>query len=210
MSCCCLSFNSCFLSEERSYSSMNNSTCSLSTHNGVSAMWSSNVMEIAMAHTFSNHQPRAQDVLLLNELRTRRKRTKPDVARELKESVVKHSWNLYRPSLQSGQYLRRISQKTVLARFPQPCASIARHVKRSLAEECVCTYVATSTKYEFGVFMFGQVGWAVGQALDFAASGLPHGRRRSVHQELPVIFGGACKVQELARVGVCSDLLPSC
>jgi hypothetical protein len=76
-----------------------------------------------MAHTFSNREVlHAQDIFFLNDLMTRRQTTKPDLVRELKvyrEVPVKS----YRPTLHSRQYLRRISQKTVLAYLPQPCAT---------------------------------------------------------------------------------------
>ena len=87
-------------------------------------MWSSDVMAIAMAHTFPNREVyHAQDVLLLNDLRTQRETTKPDLVREL-EVYSEAYGQPYRPTLQSRQYLRRISQKAILAYFPQPCGHL--------------------------------------------------------------------------------------
>lgn len=69
-----LSLDGCFLSE-RAYASINGAIYFLSTHMGVSAMWSGNVTAIAMAHTFffSDREmghASARDVLPPNDLVT--------------------------------------------------------------------------------------------------------------------------------------------
>jgi len=69
--------------------------------------------------------------------------------------------------------------------------------------------MATSVEHEVCVFRFGQVGWAVREAIDLAASGFPYECRGFVHQELAKRFACARKVEEVYRVDVCGDLPPS-
>jgi hypothetical protein len=59
--------------------------------------------------------------ILMNDIRTRGKRAKPDVVREL-EAYTEGFMESYRPSLQPGQYLRRIVQRIFFACLPQPCS----------------------------------------------------------------------------------------
>ena len=111
----------------------------------------------------------------------------------------------YREALQSEQYLRRISQKTVSAYRPQPCST--RHDIQPPGR--VHTYVATGTKCEMGIFLFGQVGRTVRHAFEMCTSRLPHERRGLVHEELPEISACARKAQKIARVGMFSNLVSS-
>ena len=69
--------------------------------------------------------------------------------------------------------------------------------------------MATSIEHESCVLVFGQIGWAVREAIDLTACDPPHKRRRSVCQQLPERFACACKVQEVYRVDVCGNLSPS-
>ena len=69
--------------------------------------------------------------------------------------------------------------------------------------------MATSIKYEICIFWFGQIGRAGRQVLDLPTSGLPYERRNLVHQELSERFTRACKIQEVDRVDVCGNLIPS-
>ena len=66
--------------------------------------------------------------------------------------------------------------------------------------------MATGTEHEICVFGFSQVGWAVGQTLDMAASGPPNKCRSLVHQEFSKRFARPRKVQEVQRANVCSNL----
>ena len=54
--------------------------------------------------------------------------------------------------------------------------------------------------------MFGQVSRTFRQALELAANSLPDKPGRCAHQKLPNTFARACEAQEVARVGVFSNL----
>lgn len=69
--------------------------------------------------------------------------------------------------------------------------------------------MAAGVKHEICVFRFSQVSWTIRKAMYLATSGLPDERRRLVHQKFSKRFARACKVQEIQRVNICSNLSPS-
>lgn len=85
-------------------------------------MWFSTVMiRTAMARTLSYFEFfRDKDVAFGNDLMARSKRAKPNVICEPK-AYRKASMKSYRSALQAEQYLLRISQRIVVAYFPQAC-----------------------------------------------------------------------------------------
>ena len=134
----------------------------------------------------------------------RRQRTKPNLFVNSK-LILKHPWmptvRLCNPDNTCDAFARE--QSAHIFHSPFPYLRTVKIVGR------VRTYVATSVEYEICVFRFSQVDWTVRKAVDLAPSRLPYERRGFVHQELSKRFACACKVEEVCRVDVCSNLSPS-
>jgi hypothetical protein len=163
------------------------------------------MFQITKQHTaFSCDLFRGQDIFTANDVVARRQRIKPNLFVNSKPRL-KYPWNptvrLCNPDNTCDAFAR--GQSAYIFHSPTKGFRAVITIGR------VRTYVATGIEQEICVLRFGQVDWAVRKAVSLAASGFPYERRRFVHEELSKRFTCACKVEEVYRVDVCSDLSPS-